>query len=68
MSTFDPDLLLADLGRSGGKLCYYPSCGSSLLWRVMQLNADIFVFSDYYAKNANDRKRFLAWDSTRFSR
>lgn len=58
MSTFDPDVLLAEIGRSGGRLCFYPSCGSSLLWAVMRLDADIFVFSDYYAKNADERKRF----------
>lgn len=28
------------------RLCYYPSCGWGLLWAVMQLDADLFVFSD----------------------
>lgn len=28
------------------RLCLYPSSGFQLLWAVMQLNADLFVFSD----------------------
>jgi hypothetical protein len=28
------------------RLCYYPSSGWSLLWAVMQLDYDLFVFSD----------------------
>ena len=28
------------------RLCLYPSCGFQLLWAVMQLNSDLFVFSD----------------------
>lgn len=28
------------------RLCYYPSSGYGLLWAVMQLNCDVFIFSD----------------------
>lgn len=28
------------------RLCFYPSCGYGLLWVVMQLDCDLFVFSD----------------------
>lgn len=28
------------------RLCFYPSCGCELLWAVMQLDCDLFVFSD----------------------
>ena len=28
------------------KLCFYPSSGAELLWTVMQLDCDLFVFSD----------------------
>jgi len=38
------------------RLCYYPSCGWGLLWAVMQLDADLFVFSD------KDR-RYSRWSS-----
>lgn len=36
------------------RLCYYPSCGRKLLWAVMQLDADLFVFSD-------NNRRFSNW-------
>jgi hypothetical protein len=28
------------------RLCYYPSSGDELLWAVMQLDSDLFVFAD----------------------
>lgn len=28
------------------RLCYYPSSGYGLLWAVMQLDCDVFIFSD----------------------
>jgi len=37
------------------RLCFYPSCGSKLLWAVMQMDADLFVFTD------KDR-RYANWD------
>lgn len=38
------------------RLCYYPSCGPHLLWAVMQLDADLFVFSD-------KEYRYSSWPS-----
>lgn len=38
------------------RLCYYPSCGYELLWAVMQLDADLFVFSD-------KQPRYSSWSS-----
>lgn len=35
------------------RLCYYPSCGWGLLWAVMQLDADLFVFSDKDRRYSN---------------
>ena len=58
MGTFDPDVLLVDLRRSGQKLCFYPSSGNTLLWAVMQMEAHVFVFSDYSPQNAEQRKHF----------
>lgn len=37
------------------RLCFYPSSGASLLWAVMQLDCDLFVFSD------NDKK-YSSWE------
>lgn len=35
------------------RLCFYPSCGNQLLWSVMQMNADLFVFTDKNRRYAN---------------
>jgi hypothetical protein len=40
------------------RLCYYPSSGDELLWAVMQLDSDLFVFADA------DRTR-VTWASIR---
>lgn len=40
------------------RLCFYPSSGYGLLWAVMQVDCDLFVFSD------KDR-RFSSWDKIR---
>jgi len=40
------------------RLCFYPSSGYGLLWAVMQLDCDLFVFSD------KDR-RFSSWAKVR---
>lgn len=40
------------------RLCFYPSSGYQLLWAVMQLDADLFVFSD------KDR-RYSSWAKIR---
>lgn len=32
----------------GGKVCFYPSSGFSLLWAVMELDCDFFIFTDNY--------------------
>jgi hypothetical protein len=37
------------------RVCFYPSCGYALLWAVMQLDCDLFVFSD------KDRE-FINWE------
>lgn len=35
------------------RLCFYPSSGSELLWAVMELDADLFVFTDKERRNGN---------------
>lgn len=35
------------------RLCFYPSSGYSLLWAVMQLDCDLFVFSDKERSNSS---------------
>jgi hypothetical protein len=58
MGTFDPDAHLSSLRARGRKLCFYPSSGSKLLWAVMRLVGDVFVFSDYGPRDVERRKRF----------
>ena len=35
------------------RLCFYPSCGNQLLWAVMRLDADLFVFTDKDRRGGN---------------
>jgi len=58
MGVFDPDVCLNSLYADGKRLCFYPSCGNDLLWAVMQLDADMFIFSDYAPRSPEARKRF----------
>ena len=58
MITFDPDAFLGTFAATRPKLCFYPSCGAKLLWAVMKLDADIFVFSDKGYGNPSSRRLF----------
>ena len=40
------------------RLCFYPSSGYELLWAVMQLDCDLFVFSD-------KERRYSSWPKIR---
>jgi Protein of unknown function (DUF3293) len=40
------------------RLCFYPSSGHGLLWAVMQLDCDLFIFSD-------KGRRFSSWSTIR---
>lgn len=40
------------------RLCFYPSSGYELLWAVMQLDCDLFVFSD-------KERRYSSWQKIR---
>lgn len=40
------------------RLCFYPSSGYGLLWAVMELDCDLFVFSD-------KGRRFSSWSTIR---
>jgi hypothetical protein len=55
---FDPDIHLSNLRAGHKRLCFYPSSGSDLLWAIMRLNADVFIFSDYGPRDGEGRKRF----------
>lgn len=37
------------------RLCFYPSSGVELLWSVMELNCDLFIFSD-------NGKKYINWE------
>ena len=52
--------LLRSLWSSGGRLCFYPSCGNRLLSPLLRLKSDVFVFSDYYPRSLAGRRRFWA--------
>lgn len=52
--------LLRSLLSEGGRLCFYPSCGNRLISPLLQLKSDVFVFSDYYPRNLEGRRRFWA--------
>jgi hypothetical protein len=58
VATFDPDAFLGGFAATRPTLCFYPSSGSELLWAVMELDADIFVFSDRGAQTSSRRQRF----------
>lgn len=49
---------LRELQASGRHLCFYPSCGDRLLSPLLSLNSDVFVFSDYYARTPEGRRKF----------
>lgn len=68
MPTHDPDKILAGFVGQKQKLCYYPSCGNRSLWPIMQLDADIFVFSDYYSETKIGRTSFWEAIKTGFAR
>lgn len=56
MEPFDLDALLEGFRTSRARICFYPSSGSDLLWTVMRLNADVFVFADYIGRVAKFRE------------
>lgn len=58
MPTHDPDLILKRLRTESARLCFYPSCGNRSPWVVAGLDADVFVFSDNFPRNARERERF----------
>jgi hypothetical protein len=58
MPTLDPNNQLESFYKEDQRLCFYPSCGYSLLWAVMALEADVFVFADYSARSEASRGQF----------
>ena len=58
MPKHDPDRLLAGFLGQNRRLCYYPSCGNRIIWPILNLDAEIFVFSDYFPKSGVARVRF----------
>lgn len=55
--SFDPDAFLKSLQSPDKKLCFYPSSGTSGLWSVMSLAADIFVFAEKSGANSQARRK-----------
>lgn len=66
METCDPDIQLSKLRTPERKLCFYPSSGWSLLWAVMSLNSDVFVFADYGPQTPKGRDDFWVNIATDF--
>jgi hypothetical protein len=60
MSKIEPNQFLKSIYNKAQKLCFYPSCGSNLLWSVMDMSADIFIFSDYAPKTSQDFDLFYS--------
>ncbi len=58
MKNFDADAHLLSLKPTHPRLLFYPSCGDNLLWTIMRLEYDIFVFSDYAPSDENLRQLF----------
>jgi len=58
MPKHDPDRLLAGFLGQNRRLCFYPSCGNRLIWPILNVDAEIFVFSDYFPQSSTGRGRF----------